>query len=528
MARLAAMGAVALFLLGFLIYLTASIGTTEMAPLFSDLDPADAKQIITRLEEENVPYKLKKNGTQIDVPAAQALKLRVQMAETVGSGNVVGYELFDKTQSPGIGQEIVNLQMLRALEGELVRTIKAIDHVKAARVHLVLPRREMFSREEQKPSASVVIKMEDKTSLSSKQVEAVQRLVAAAVPKMDMKNVSILDTRGMLLTKNFADDEQMQMSNNEEMRRNYEKRLMQAVRELLEQSVGQDKVRVNVSLEMDFDQLVINKETYNPDEQVLRSSTTTEETSKSDEREPIVSVQENLPDADKKDANQISQQTNRTQETVNYEISKQVTSQVRKQGVIKRISVAVIVDGTYKTLPTGRREFIPRDEKEMDLLASLVRSAVGFDADRGDTVEVVNLPFFNQEDLLFEESPIVFMGFTKAEVMKMAEGLSVALISVLVILLVVRPLIVKALEQPDIEEEEKTLMGPSGNVPQLAGPDIGGEMSDGENLDDVIDISKVEGRVKASTVKKISEIIEQHPQEAIGIIRSWLYDNHKK
>ena len=523
-----AMGAVALFLLGFPIYLTVGIGSTEMVPLFTGLDTADAKQIVTQLDEQNVAYKLQKNGTQIDVPAAQALKLRVQMAEMIGSGNIVGYELFDKTQAPGVGQEIVNLQMLRALEGELVRTIKAIDHVKAARVHLVLPKREMFSREEQKPSASVIIKMEEKANLSPKQVEAVQRLVAAAVPKMDPKNVSILDTRGTLLTKNFADDEQMQMSNNEEMRRNYEKRLTQAVQTLLEQSVGQDKVRVNVSLEMDFDQLVINKETYNPDEQVLRSSTTTEENSKSDEREPIVSVQENLPDANKKDANQISQQSNRTQETVNYEISKQVTSQVRKQGVIKRLSVAVIVDGTYKTLQTGKREFIPRDEKEMDLLSSLVRSAVGFDANRGDTVEVVNLPFFNQEDLLLEDNPIIFMGFTKAEIMKMAEGFSVALVSVLVILLVVRPLIVKALEQPDIEEEEKLLMGPNSNTPQLAGPGIAKEMEESEQIDDLIDLTKVEGRVQSSTVKKISEIIDQHPQEAVNIIRSWLYSDNKR
>lgn len=525
LARLAAMGGVTLFLLGFLVYLASSVGKTEMAVLFNELDPADTKKIIAQLDEQNVQYKLLKNGTEIQVPVADALKLRVQLAETVGAGSVVGYEIFDKTQSPGVGQDVINLQMLRALEGELARTIKAIEHVKGARVHLVLPRREMFSREEQKPSASVIVKMDEKQKLSAKQVEAVQKLVAAAVPKMETKNVSILDTRGTLLTKNFADDEQMEISNNEEMRRDYEARLTRAVQALLEQSVGHDKVRVSVSLEMDFDQLVVNKETYDPDQQVLRSSTTIEENAKTDEKEPIVSVQQNLPNAENK-ANQVTSQSNRTEETVNYEISKQTVSQVRKQGVIKRISVAVIVDGNYKILPNGTREFIPRDEKEMDLLAALTRSAVGFDANRGDTVEVVNLPFFNPEDVLRQEDPILFIGFTKAEIMKMVEGLGVALVSVLVILLVVRPLVVKAFEQADetTEQEEENLLmaGQSADMPQITGP-ASMALTENEQLEELIDIAKVEGRVKASSIRKIGEIIDQHPQEAVNIIRSWLY-----
>ncbi len=525
-ARLAAMGGIAVFLMGFLIYLATRLGGTETGVLFNELEPAEAKKIIERLDEQNVPYKLFKNGTEIQVPVGEVLKLRVQLAETAGAGSVVGYELFDKTQSPGIGHEVMNLQMLRALEGELARTIKAIDHVKAARVHLVLPKREMFSREEQKPSASVIIKMEDKKNLTAKQVEGVQRLVAAAVPKMDVQNVSILDTRGALLTKEYVSEEQRTMSTNEEMRRDQEQRLTRAVQELLEKSVGHDKVRVNIALEMDFDQVVVNKELFDPETQVLRSSTTIEENSKTDEKEPIVSVEQNLPDAEVKNANQVTSQANRTEETVNYEISKQVISQTRKNGVIKRISAAVIIDGTYRTLPNGTREYTPRTEREMDLLAALVRSAVGYDANRGDTIEVVNLPFFNPEDLLRADDPILFMGFTKQEVIKMVEGLGVALVAVLVILLVVRPLIVKAFEPTDIEEEENLLMpAQNGMPPQLTGPDMdvvsGGTAA---QIEELIDIARVEGRVKASSVKKIGEIIEQHPEEAVNIIRNWLYD----
>lgn len=521
--RLLAMGGVLIFLMGFLIYLATHLGSTEMSVLFNELDPADTKKIIAQLEEQNVPYKLFKNGTEIHVPAADALKLRVQLAETTGTGGVVGYEIFDKAQSPGVGHDIISLQMLRALEGELARTIKAIDKVKAARVHLVLPRREMFSREEQKPSASVIIRMEDKAKLSSKQVEAVQRLVASAVPKMQAKDVSIMDARGTLLTKSFDDDEQMQMTTNEEMRRDQEARLIRSVQELIEQSVGQEKVRVKASLEMDFDQVVVNKEIYDPDQQVLRSSTTIEENSQSDEREPIVSVEQNLPDAETKNANQVKQQSNRSEETVNYEISKQVISQVRKNGVIKRLSVAVIVDGTYELQPDGTRKYIPRTEKEMELLTTLVRSAVGYDATRGDTVEVINLPFFNPDDLLRMEDPVMFMGFTKKEVIRMVEGLGVALVAVLVILLVIRPLIVKAFEQPETEEEENLLMAPTEDFQQLAPPGASNAMTETEQLEELIDIAKVEGRVKASSIRKIGEIIDQHPDAAVNIIRSWLY-----
>lgn len=522
--RLVAIAAVGLFLLGFLVYLTTSLNKTDMAVLFNELDSADAKKIISKLEEENVDYRLTKNGTEILVPIDKTLKMRVELAESVGSGAVVGYELFDKAQSPGVGQEVIKLQMLRALEGELARTIRAIDHVKGVRVHLVLPRREMFTRDEQKPSASVILRMEDGKGISPKQVEAIQKLVASSVPKMETKMVSIVDSKGNLLTKNFEDDDQAQITTNEEMRRDLERRMTNAVMSMLERSVGSEKVRVNVSLEMDFDQVVINKESYNPDEQVLRSSTTIEEKNQSDEREPIVSVQENIPDAEGKNINQVSQQGSKTEETQNFEISKQTTSQVRKQGVIKRISVAVIVDGTYKLGDGGVKVFVPRTDQEMEQLTTLAKSAVGFNEDRGDVVEVVNMQFFNPEEMLNVDDPVIFFGFTKKEVMKMVEGLGVAVVSILVILLVIRPLISKAFEQSEeLKQQEEALMLSQGDL-RMIGSD-GRPTSESEELDELIDVAKVEGRVKGSTMKKIGEIIDQHPQEALAIVRSWLYDN---
>ena len=519
--RLIAMGAVGVLLMGLLIYIATSLGRTEMGVLFSSLDNDSAKTIIEKLEERNIPYSLHKNGAEIHVPVTDVLKLRVELAETAdGTGSVVGYELFDKAPSPGMGQDITNLQMLRALEGELARTIKAIDNVDVARVHLVLPKREMFSRNEQKPSASVVVKMKKGESLNPKQVEAVQRLVAAAVPKMDLQNVSVLDTHGTLLTKQYMDEEHRTISTNEELRRDYEQRMTASVQDLLERSVGVGNVRVKINLEMDFDHVVTNKEIYDPDTQVLRSSTTIEESSKTDEKEPIVSVQQNLPDAEVQNANQVSSAANRTEETANYEISKQVINQVRKTGVIKRVSAAVIVDGKYSLQDNGAKLYSPRSEKEMELLTALVRSAIGFDAARGDSLEVVNLPFFNAEDLLRLDDPILFMGFSKQEIIKMSESLGVAIVAALVILLVVRPLVMKAFEPTQTEEEERALM--ANMAPQLT------NMShESDELGELLDIAKIEGRVKASSVKKIGELIDNHPEEALNILRSWMYSDKK-
>lgn len=522
--KLASMAGVALLLMGILIYMSVRLGGTNMVPLYSDLEPADAKNVITRLDEQRVLYEVRNNGSEILVPADAAMKLKVETSDLLDGGENSGYGIFDNADALGSTSFVQNVNLVRAMEGELARTIRGLDNIRAARVHLVLPKRELFSRDEQKPSASVVVKMRRGT-LSQKQVMAIQKLVSAAVPKLDPKNVAITDTKGTLLSPETGDDISFTASRNEEIRRAQEKRLMNAIQYLLERSLGPGKVRAEVTLEMDFDQVVTNKELYDPETQVVRSQTTIEETARSDDKESQpVTASQNIPDANMSSAAQ--QQTsasNRTEETVNYEISKEIINQVRNSGIIKKMSVAVIVDGTYSLDDEGKKLYQSRNEKEMEQIASLVRSAVGYDANRGDQVEVVNMRFTEIDDIVTEEEKPFFMGLSKSEVIGLMESLGVAIVAILVILLVVRPLVSKAFETGNMVSARDALMtGDTANLIEAAGgmlPGIGEEMQ----LDDLIDIAKVEGQVKVSSLKKISEIVDKHPEEALNIIRSWLY-----
>lgn len=516
--KLASMAGVAVVLMGFLVYISTQIGGTTMVPLYSDLDPTDAKTIISKLDEQRIPYELRNNGAEILVPSESAMKIKVETADLIsGSGND-GYSLFDKSDALSSTSFVQNVNLVRAMEGELARTIRSFDNIKAARVHLVLPKRELFSREELKPSASVVIKTRRGT-LTEKQVLAIQKMVASAVPKLEPKNVAITDNKGVLLS-NTEDDLQASLTKNEEIRRAQEQRLVNAIQYLLARSIGEGKVRAEVTLDMDFDQVVTNKEIYDPNAQVVRSQTTIEESSKADDKENPVTVSQNVPDGTSANAGmQQTSASNRTEETINYEISKQVVNQVRNSGVIKRMSVAVLVDGTYSVDSSGNEVYEPRTEKEMETIVSLVRSAVGYDATRGDQVEVVNMRFAGVQDIEEAEEKPMFMGLTKTEIVSLLESLGVAIVAILVILLVVRPLVTRAFETEEIATGANDVLSANGRNLIEAATAIDEDFQ----VDELIDIAKVEGQVKVSSLKKINEIIDKHPEEALNIIRSWMY-----
>ena len=205
--RLVSIAAIIIFLISFFVYVAMKMSSTEYAVLYTDLELEDAKQIVNRLETANVKYRLSKNGTEIQVPAADVNKLRVDTAELAlaSSGANVGYEIFDNTDALGSTNFVQNVNLVRALEGELSRTIRSVDNIKSARVHLVMPKREMFSREEQPPSASVIIKTKN-GKLDLQEIQSIQKLVAAAVPKLEVKNVAIVDSSGNLLTNNYEDE----------------------------------------------------------------------------------------------------------------------------------------------------------------------------------------------------------------------------------------------------------------------------------------------------------------------------------
>ena len=522
--RLASIAAIVIFLISFFVYLATKLNTGDYAVLYTDLEMEDAKQIVQHLETANIKYRLTKNGTEILVPEEDVNKMRIDTADLAmaSKGSNVGYEIFDNTDALGSTNFVQNVNLIRALEGELARTIRSVDHIKSARVHLVLPKREMFSREEQMPTASVVIKT-DGGKLSLESIHSIQQLIAAAVPKLDVKNVSIVDSAGNLLTNNFEDEEAVTVANNEALRLEQERKMSLQVQNLLEKSVGEGKVRAQVNLDMDFDQIVTNEEIYDPDSQVVRSQATVTDNSTTDNVEQPVSVAQNIPNGDMVAAGTGSvSRKSRTEETVNYEISKVVRNKVKNSGTIKRLGVAVIVDGIYERNAEGKVVYRDRTPEEMEQIRSLVKSAVGFDAERGDMVEVANMKFASNQPEIETVSEVLIMGFTKDELIRIAEGIGVAIVAILVILLVIRPLINNAFETNTANGEGR-LLGDNAEEDNLLLSNFLNE-EDGE-IDELINMNKIDGRIKVSSLKKINDIVEKNPDAAVNIIRGWLYSS---
>jgi flagellar M-ring protein FliF len=539
--RLVAIIGVGAAMVAFFVFLTTRIAAPSMSLLYADLDLKDSAQIAQKLDAMSVPYQLRGDGGQILVPGDQVARLRMAMAEQgLPRGGSVGYELFDKSEGFGTSTAAQNVNQVRALEGELERTIAGLGPVQAARVHLVLPRRDLFARDSQDASASIVVKLRGAERLTKGQVAAIQQVVASAVATLKPGRVSVVDGAGTLLARGDGQAGEAAAGGGAgEFQADYETRVARNVEDLLERSLGPGKARVDVRADMDFDRITTSSESFDPDGQVVRStqSVTQSDDSTSGGDQPVT-VTNNLPNGQ---ATAVAapgggrSKTARNEETVNYEISKTTRSQVREAGEVKRLSVAVLVDGTYAAKPDGTKQYAPRTPEELKQLTALVRSAIGYNEKRGDTVEVVNLKFATPDEPAPAAAPGGFLGFEKADLMRAGETMTLAVVALLVILLVVRPLIFKLLEGgAPIGAETAGLLADPGLAahPQLPAP-AGMMAAHPASLpmpvprapipEQMIDIGQVEGRVAASSIKKIGEIVEKHPEEAVAIVRSWMY-----
>jgi flagellar M-ring protein FliF len=536
--RLAAIGGVGLMMIGFFIYLTMRLSTPEMELLFAELPPGDAAAISKQLDAAKVPYQVDKTGTKISVPADKVGPMRMKMAAAgLPSGGSVGYEIFDKSEGFGTTSFIQNINHLRALEGEMARTVATLHGVENARVHLVLPKRELFARQNNPATASVFVKLRPGAQLSRENINAIQHLIAASVPNLQPSQISIIDDKGKLLARGMGQDSEAMLSANaDEKKLAYEGRIARTIEDLLGRTIGYGKVRAEVSADLDFDRITTNSEIFDPESQVARSTQSVNESNESNDRDPLqpVTVDQNLPTAQASANNTgpiSSNKQNRTEETINYEISRTTKSHVRETGQVRRISVAVLVDGMYQYVD-GKATYQPRPDAELESIRALVRNAAGLDPVRGDSLEVINMRFWSPED----DSPPkenLFMGLTREDLFKLGEMLVLGIVAVLIILLVIRPLIARAFEkseQAEDEEMDRLLTDQSGMPASLTGPtgalaqDLALEAAQAdEELEQMIDINKVEGRVRASSLRKVGEIVEKHPEEAVSILRNWLY-----
>ncbi len=448
----------------------------------------------------------------------------------------VGYEIFDNADALGTTSFLQNINHLRALEGELARTIRSIDGIGAARVHLVLPERELFSRDRREPTASIVLKV-SRDKLATQQVKAIQYLVSSAVDGLAPSRVSIVDERGTLLASGMGDDSQSLMASSvEERRSTYENRLRTHVENIVQRVVGADKVRVEVTAQMDYNRITQTSDTFDPASQVARSTQSVEDMSTSADGagNDGVTVGNNLPNANQAGAENpaASQQSaTRTEETVNYEISRTTKTEVLEPGRVKRLSVAVLVDGSYATDAQGNTTYAPRTEGELQKIEALVKSAMGFDADRGDNVEIVNLQFAPSPTFdAGTEAPADegFMNLTGADVMRIAEMAVIAILAIIAMLFVFRPLMARLGSAPGrIGAGAQPGSRPPSDSQSRSMPFIGIQSPAPEQLseDMMIDIAQVAGKVKQSSVRKIGELVTGHPDESISILRSWLHES---
>lgn len=539
-ARFGVMAGVAAALTAFFLYVAGVISEPAKSVLFAGLDPRDAAAVTAKLDSMQVPYEAKGDGGTIMVPSDQVTKLRMELASQNLPAAGVGYEIFDKTDAFGTTAFVQNINSLRALEGELARSIQTIEGIEAARVHLVIPERQIFSHDQQTPSASVVLRTAG--SLSHEQVQAIQHLVAAAAAGMSPDRVAIVDDKGELLAggqeKTGAD---ATAADEEEHTTAFEDRLRQRIESIVASVVGAGHVRVQVAANIDYQHISETAETFDPDSKVIRSTQTVEqnadESNQNGSDSTAVSVSSAVPGAQAQaptgTGSGRKSDSTRTEETTNYEISRTTRTSTVDGGQLKRLSVAVVVDGTTVTDANGKTTYTPRSKPDMAQIESLVKSAIGFDQKRGDVVQVVNMPFARIDDGPVAPAPEPFLGFDSADWFKIIEVAILSLTALLLGFFVGRPLVKRMFAPLPTPGQIATTMA-AAQLPapalaavqenaaqQVSGPAAAVPLPPPK--ESMIDIQRIEGQVRESSVRKVGEVVQAHPEEALAILRTWLH-----
>ncbi len=481
--------------------------------LFSSLAESDAADIVTKLKEQNVPYKLAANGTAIKVPEDVVLNTRLTLAgEGLPRGGGVGFEIFDRTNL-GVTDFVQKLNYQRALQGELARTIRQFQQISSARVHLALPKESVFVEDQRPPSASVSIKMRGRGKLTKGQIRAIVNLVACAVSGLTENNITVVDTAGHLLFRREGDEPGMLSSDQLEYKLKLESNMRRKLETMFEEVVGVGKVIARVSADVDFNQVNTTEELYDPDGQVVRSEQLSNESNKQngDSTKGIPGVKGDLATfSGTSGGGSNSSGSSRNSVTRNYEISKTVKKTKDSVGTIKKITVALMVDGSYKMVkgPKGRMisEYVPRSKAELASFTRMAQKAVGLDPDRGDTIEVVSMPFFTSNTQV--ESTGNGSKWQQL-VIRLAQPIMYLILAVCFILFAARPFF-RLLSNKQLEEEKQAMLAAS----RLS---TAGGQNGGEKEEDLTLPSK-----GMSDKEKIYKLAQSDPDRAADLVRRWL------
>ncbi len=507
------------------------IGQAPDALLYSNLDLQEASEVTTALDSAGIKYSSRGDGSTIFVSRDEVGEARMLVAGKglVTSGSV-GYEIFDNQSVLGQTEFQQNLNEKRALEGELARTILSMRGITSARVMIALPRRELFQSDAAEPTASVVVGVTG-GQLSGAQVQAIRNVIASSVTNLKPEKVTLTDTSNRTLAAG-SDSEGFSAASAQDAQETTEARLQARIMDIVEGVVGVGGARVQVTADIDHSRSTTQEQRYDPDGQVVRSTSTngTESTDTEPTSDGGATATNNIPGGEAPATGTAGSRDTANTETTNYEISNTTTTTVKEAGEIKRLAVSVAVDGRWTPAANGGAPtYAARTPAEIEQIKSLVAAAVGIDATRGDRIEVLNARF--NRDLAVvggEEAASSLFNFTKDDIMRGVELLVLLITGLLLIFFVLRPLLKSASSGgvgqmqlagaggAPVTSLQTTIMGGAGGVmPQLAGP---------SEMDQRLDIARIEGQVKASSVKKVADFVEKHPDESTSILRSWVHE----
>ncbi|NWE51373.1 flagellar basal-body MS-ring/collar protein FliF [Brevundimonas sp. P7753] len=530
--RLAAVLGVAAGVAAVLVAVMLRVGQAPDALLYSNLDLREASEISAALDQAGIKYSSKGDGSTIFVSRDEVGTARLLLAGKglVTSGSV-GYEIFDNQSVLGQTEFQQNLNEQRALQGELSRTIMSMRGITSARVHITMPRREMFQAAATDPTAAVVVGVGGR-DLSADQVRAIRNVVASSVPNLKPDKVTVTDQSNRTLAAG-SEDTGFTSANAEAAKATTESQLQTRIKDIVEGVVGAGAARVQVTADIDHSRSTTQEQKFDPDGQVVRSTSTNGSQSQdtTGQADGGVTATNNIPGGQAPNATPVGSTNSENTETTNYEISNTTTTTVKEPGEVKKLSVSVAVDGKYTPAADGKGEptYAPRTPEEVQQIKTLVAAAVGIDETRGDKIEVVNVRFNREPSAApgADEGSSMF-NFDKNDIMRGVELLVLLVTGLLLIFFVVRPLL-------------KTASG-GGGVPALAGANglpvtpldtqlVGGTLPGApqmlagpSEMDQRIDIARIEGQVKASSIKKVADFVDSHPEESTAILRSWVHE----
>ena len=512
-----------------LVILMLRVGQSPDALLYSNLDLKEAGDITASLEQAGIKYKTQGDGSTIMVNRDEVGTARMMVAQKglVTSGSV-GYELFDNQSVLGQTEFQQNLNEKRALEGELSRNILSFRGISSAKVMIALPRREMFASDTAEPTAAVTVGVGGR-ALTGDQIQAIRNVVASSVPGLKPERVTVTDTANRTLAAGSSDGG-FSAASASDAKNEAEMQLQARILDIVEGVVGPGAARVQVTAEIDHSRATTQEQKFDPDGQVVRSTSTngTQSTDTTGQSDGGATATNNIPGGAPPATTPVGSSDTANTETTNYEISNTTTTTIREAGEVQKLAVAVAVDGVWTPAADGQGEptFAPRSAEDIAKIDALVKAAIGFDQPRGDQVKVEAIRFSRDASGAGgTEAKASMLDFTKNDIMRGVELLVLLVTGLLLIFFVLRPLL-KSATGPggvaalagagggSVTQLQATL---AGGAPQLGGPP--------SEMDQRLDIARIEGQVKASSVKKVAEFVDKHPDESTAILRSWVHES---